>query len=332
MTSFNSNKIRPLICLTLSLFTIWYAASASANSSFNEVWSVINNENWTPTSDAEKQEMAAYNNKSQLAHYEMNFNTVFKYGESALKQAAHRTLNDKSDYFDRLVKLLHPNGICVAGAWTGTSDAYTGAFAQGRQMPFIGRYSVAMDNTLSDDDRGFGFAGKLFPTGDVNESVATENFFSVDVLMGTSATRILEVATTNEPESGFSLGLLRMGLKIASVLKSEDQNPMFRPINNLGRMLTPQDVSNSVKPNAPKWIRIHLNGQHKLNNEKDFRNEILRALAENGSINLVVDGSNTTSDREAKKGWAPVAQIRLTRAMVSYGCDRRLHFAHPKFE
>jgi hypothetical protein len=123
---------------------------------------------------------------------------------------------------------------CVTGEWSiNTPTNYAGYFATGAKGLFIGRISVATEDTTSDDARGFGFAGKVFPTLDENEVVQTGNFFTVDVLMGTDLHHVLDAKTTNEPELGFRFNLIGLAMKIASALKTADENPLFRPLTQV---------------------------------------------------------------------------------------------------
>ena len=66
------------------------------------------------------------------------------------------------------------------------------------------------------------------------------------------------------------------------------------------------------------------------NRAADFRDELLQALKDNGSLKMEIEVSETTSNKDAKTGWTKLGQIQFDRALVSYGCDRRLHFGHPK--
>lgn len=303
-------------------------ARASTLSSFAEVREVLMDVSAPQLTDEVYRELLVYQ-QGKLPQYEMNTRSVFKYGSDALSAAAKRTVQNKSDYLDRLPKLLHPNGVCVMGEWKMNSDSpFTGAFAAHTRNLFVGRISVAMQETTSADGRGFGFAGKLFPTMNADEAVATENFFSVDVLMGTKVKRFLDTSTTNEPELGFDLWLVKLGLKIASALSKADENPGFRPLRNLGQM----GLESKSAAKYPHWIRLSTDSSAQRNNQADFRNEVLQAVRENSELVFHIDVSDTTKDRNAKNGWKRLGEIRVSEAVVSYGCDRRLHFSHPKLK
>ncbi len=318
--------MKTLLAATLFLFSTTQAAELS---SYSDVKHVLVDENVTLVSDQVSRELEIYR-QGKLPQYEVNSRSIFEFGSAKLEKDAKRTLTDKSDYLDRLPKLLHPNGVCVLGRWQMYKDSpYTGAFAANTENLFIGRISVAMQETTFDSDRGFGFAGKLFPTMNENEPVVTENLFTVDVLMGTSTKRFLDTATTNEPETGFNLWLLKLGAKIASALSAADENPGFRPVKNLAQM----GLASNSPINNPRWVRLSAGKTTKKNNQRDFRSEVLQAVQENNNDLIVyVDASNTTKDRNSNVGWKRIGEIRVSQAIVSYGCDRRLHFSHPKLK
>lgn len=310
-----------MIFLTLLVSGLSYG---STGSTFREVLKVLENKDFVPQSEIEKKEFAVYAS-GKLPQYKMNYMSVFGKGKH-LKEDAQRTINDHSDYFPRIEKLLHPNGVCVVGSWQMTeANPYSGLFKNGSKALFVGRVSVAMEKTSSKSDRGFGFAGKLFPTNSPDERVNTINFFSVDILMGENTPHFLGTAVTNEPESGFKLRLIALGLKITKALKLADKNPMFRPVTPIAKV---GEKTGNIK--SPKWMRMSAEDGTILNDEKDFRNEVVKALADNKILKLKVEVSETTKDRHATTGWNKVGVIKIDRAMVSYGCDRRLHFNHPK--
>lgn len=292
-------------------------------STFTEVAEVVRDHRFDYRNGDAKDEFAVYQ-AGKLPQYPMNMGSVFGKGRD-LGRDAERTITEREDSYPRIEKLLHPNGVCILGKWKMTEDSeYTGNFRKGTSSLFIGRVSVAMEKTTSDSDRGFGFAGKIFPTMNTEERVPTTNFFMVDILMGENTPRFLETAVTNEPETGFNIWLIRLGIKIANVLKMVDESPMFRPVTPIAKM----GATGPVK--SPKWMRISTaDGMH-LNDEKDFRREVVKAVKDNGVLKFKVEVSETTKDRNKNEGWKHIGFIEVDEARASYGCDRQLHFAHPK--
>jgi hypothetical protein len=310
------------------LFTAHAHAQAYPGSSFNEVWDVIQNKNFTAQTNLEKEEFGVYQ-AGKIPQYPVNAKSIFSKGDSELKRDAKRTVNERFDYYDRLAKKLHSNGVCVAGEWIiNQQTPYTGYFASSSHGLFIGRISVAMEDTTSADDRGFGFAGKVFPTLNPSQIETTGNFFTVDVLLGTDLKHVLDARTTNQPEIGFKFSLLGLGLKISAALKTADENPGFRPLSQVASL----ELDSNATMKQPHWIRLTADKNLKRNNQVDFRNEILTAFNENHGLKYHIEVSDTTSDRNANTGWTTVGEINLNKALVSYGCDRRLHFAHPKLK
>ena len=316
-----------LSALGLQLFSsLAQAQDVYKGSSFNEVMNVIQDVGFAPKSEIEKEEFAVYT-ENFLPQYPVRASSVFAGGSDGLKRDAIRTINERFDYYDRIEKKLHPNGVCVSGEWViKKNTAFTGMLASNAKGLFVGRISVAMEDTTADEQRGFGFAGKLFPTMDPNAVVKTGNFFTIDVLMGTVLEHALDAKTTNEPETGFKLSLIGLGLRIASALKAGDENPGFRPLTQIASV----NLDPKTAVVQPHWIRLAANGNLKRNNETDFRNEIIQALNDNKELKYFIEVSDTTKDRNATTGWTRIGEINLNKAMMTYGCDRRLHFAHPK--
>lgn len=312
--------------VSLNSFAETSQAEAYNGSSFNEVWNVISGQDQFVPKDQEG--LAEFNvySSNQLPQYPVTNSSIFSKDKTALERDARRTLSSQLDYYDRLPKKLHPNGVCVAGEWTiSTPNSYTGYFAPGSKALFIGRISAAMGETAVGKKRGFGFAGKVFPTLNENQVVLPANFFTVDVLLGTNEPHVLNVKTTNQPAIGFDLSLFGLLLKVSSALSKTGQSPTFRPLNQIGNLNL-----NSANAKYPKWMRLSVNSENlKLNDQSDFRNEVLQAFSENTQIKYNIEVSETTHDRQSEEGWTKLGEITLNKAQVSYGCDRRLHFGHP---
>lgn len=312
--------------LLVSLFTLSAVASPEyKGSSFNEVLDVIEGQHFTPRTEIENQEWQAYN--AGLPHYEvLNFKlSEFSKTLEKVKAASKRTLEDKVDYYDRLEKLVHANGVCVSGLWEITSPSkYTGYFSQGQKALFIGRVSSALGGTLSGERRSFGFAGKLFPTLNPNEVVNTVNFFTIDVLSGTKAGRFLDVSLSNNPSLHPNFEVLKPLSIIIPAFKSADSSGTFRPVTAIAQV----GVAD-LEAQSPVFMRLQPDLMTRKVNRADFRDEVVESVSVNDR-KLVFNIEVANESAKSNADWTRLGQITLDKAVVSYGCDRRLHFAHPK--
>jgi hypothetical protein len=78
-------------------------------------------------------------------------------------------------------------------------------------------------------------------------------------------------------------------------------------------------------------IRVAPQVQSPAANDADFRNE-LSAKNYPNSLIFMVDVSDETKDPNANSGWKNIGQIRTSVLTTTFGCDRRLHFPHPRFD
>src|ERR1041384_3576582 len=169
---------------------------------------------------------------------------------------SRRRVAEQADLVPYFQKLVHPNGIALAGSWNITETSpYSGYFRQGARGLIIARCSTLLSQTKQGEARGFAFAGKIFPTMDPNERVKTANFVTIDVLAGSRAKYFTEVALTNAPAIGFNLGLLKIfGALIGGTASFAlaDINPIFRPVYPVAEAaLLPNE-----KVCSPKWLLI----------------------------------------------------------------------------
>ena len=311
------------IQITLSFFLMAQMASAQVGSTYKEVLRVLKTDP-VITDSVVAREVSAYAGGG-LPQYPMNMGSLFQ-KKGQLEADAQRTTTDKSDYYPRLEKLLHPNGVCFAGTWkVDAGTPYTGAFRSQTEMLFLGRISAAMEDTVYDSRRGFGFAGKLFPTKKENERVMTQNFFSVDVLLGRKKQRLLDSEMTNNPSTGLGFSTLKfatMAAKIDAALKTADVNPLFRPVKNIA------SLGENGPLMAPQFVKFSFAQDTVKNTQDDFRREFIEAFWKNKSLRFDVSVAEGDSIQSAT--WSKIGQIHVKEVISSYGCDRRLHFAHPK--
>jgi hypothetical protein len=295
-----------------------------ALSSFNEVRDVIRDHVGAPTETPEQKELEVYQ-AHQLPHYQVTLASLVGGGINLLTQAGIRTVTQTADYYPRITKLIHPNGICFTGTWEITEPTnYTGYFAKGKKGLFIGRASTTMSNTEVGQKRGFGFVGKIFDTLNPAKPAATASVFTVDVGMGTLTNHYTDTAMTNQPEIGFDFSVLWLALKIGASLAQADSNPGFRPLYRVAELGLPP----GVPAQNPHWIRIAAAAGTPKIDAKDFRDELQLQQYPHG-LTMDIAVSDTTHDRNATTGWTPIGHIQLDESFVSYGCDRQVHFAHP---
>ncbi|RZJ25300.1 MAG: hypothetical protein EOO48_13770 [Flavobacterium sp.] len=191
----------------------------------------------------------------------------------------------------------------------------------------IARVSTATSNTEAGEKRGFGLAVKLFPTQNVNESVQTANIFTVDVLSGAQNKHFMDTALTNEAPVGLNLGLIELLLKVSSAFKSADSQPTFRQVYEVAEA----GLERNEIAKTPHWLRFKPTPNQRIVDEKDFRNELdLKNYPDGIKIDIAV--SEETKDRLSDKGWTKIGEMHLIESAVSYGCDRQLHFHHPKIK
>lgn len=232
---------------------------------------------------------------------------------------AARNMFDKRDIRPKFNKLIHANGVCFTGTWKITQESpYTGYFAKGSEGLVFARLSVAGFRIRRGDRRGFGFAGKVFPTLNPNEKVKPGNFVAIDSLTGTKAPHITNTELTNFPIVGFDLGARFVNLVIFRLM---DRRPGYRqlfPISTLGLspndpVITPDLLMLRVAPNT-----------HKVDAE-DFRDEL---RLEHYPEHKLVYTINVKNFDEST--WTHLGEIELTDYALCEGCDKKTHFWIPR--
>jgi hypothetical protein len=263
---------------------------------------------------------------STLPQTPVSIGRFFGLGVNYLKAAAIRTINNENDLLPHFDKLVHPNGVCLSGTWNITEQSpYTGYFAQGSSGLIIARASVALSDTTRGNFRGFGLAGKIFPTTDPNHTspLPTANFFLIDDLGGTMTDHYTDAQLTNEPATTIhpseALYLAGIAAVASDAFKAADINPGIRqvyPIAELG-------LGDPTTLHSPKFMKIQ-GAPGPRSDEADFRNE-LNVQNYGGHLELEIYVS------EDKTNWQKVGFIDFTDSVASDSCDHRIHFSHPKY-
>jgi hypothetical protein len=273
----------------------------------------------------------------ELPSQRVTFSSFYGWFENRLLDASRRTLNDRADLLPPFQKLLHPNGICLAGTWHIEEETpYTGYFAQGSEGVIIARASTALSEVLRGQPRAFGLAGKLYPTDDFDhrEPLRTANFFTIEDLAGTYRPYFLDAENTNDiiqvtprPSALFK-GPVGAAAAEAFAMADEtiDLTQVFirqlYPIAELGLAAGETAI-------APRWMKIVGSPRTPRVDAADFRDELDMANYPDG-IRLVIFVADEGL-RLGNKAWRRIGEIHMTDSVTSYSCDHRLHFSHPRF-
>jgi hypothetical protein len=262
-----------------------------------------------------------------LPHHKITIGSMFKAGKNLLKSDSFSLVDRDADLVPPMQKLLHGVAICLFGRWTITEDTgYTGCFRGGANYLIVVRCSTLMSATDRGMRRGFGVAGKIFPTLDPNEVVKTANFITIDNLGGTFANHFTDVALTNQPPFGLNLGMIPMALVLANVFyvfNRADTQPDYRPIYALSE--TGLGLGETAK--GPKWMQITTEDGIGKSDAVDFRDELRVANYKNGKLRFVI----SAADEKSAKGdrlWRRIGIIELTEDVCSQSGDHRIRFRH----
>lgn len=230
-----------------------------------------------------------------------------------------RNLIDRRDLIPYFDKLIHANGIALAGVWEITEpSSYTGYFATGSRGLVIARASVAGLTVGPGTPRAFGIAGKIFPTMQPDEHVYPANFVTVSHLSGSWARHIIDIVMTNAP----SIGLDPFPNFVNRVIfRLVDTRPGYRqlhPISTLcvplgAPIATPDLMMLKVAPDTPRILA------------RDFRDELRVAKYPDGKLvyQIFVRDFN-------ERAWKQLGTLTFTSDVVSESSDKRLHFWIPR--
>jgi len=266
----------------------------------------------------------------ELPTYEVTLGSIYPGVPNALLQACRKALTDENDIVPYFQRLVHPLGIALTGTWKIKQDnPYSGFFKNGSEALIVVRASVLLFETDQGQERGFAFAGKLFPTMDPDERVKTADFFTIDVLAGTKAQYFTEVELTNNPPFGFNAYVVRIFWIVIASFSSliiADINPAYRqvyPISELG-------LTEGEKAKTPRWIMVKAWPGSGRVDRKDFRNEL---RVENYKDNkLIFEIHVASKEIDGERDWTYIGDIELVESVTSASCDHRLKFRHPKLQ
>ena len=287
-------------------------AGAYTGSSFAETWQLIKN-------------TGPYETEA-LPVSSVSLGDLISWTSENIRQAASRTIDKRSDVLPHFQKLVHADGICMAGTWNITqSNPYTGYFADGSRGQIIARVSEATGHPKRGDYRAFGFAGKIYPTSDAGsaEKYQTANFFTVDDLGGTTTAHFTKQTLTNQPpttKNSQVLAALDKILAIGTAFGLADTHIGVRQVYEISEL----GLAVGARAKTPEFIAISASPDTQRVDAVDFRDE-LKLENYGGSMRFDI-AVGTTRDNLTKIGY-----IEMTDYALSGGCDHNLHFHHPKW-
>jgi hypothetical protein len=281
--------------------------------------------------------------------------------QSVATFAMNATLDNRNDFRPSRIKLVHPNGICLAGMWEINQDSpYSGYFAKNRKALVVARASATQDIVDFNEYRAFGLAVKIFPTLDESQTVFTSNLFSVDNVPGVLHQRYADTLMTNQiPDfdvlSKDRSSAVRLAKKLPFLMTfnylskkndsgPENRNPLMRRTVEVARAGISQEYSavdesshlpsfrqlNSEKKIIePTWVGFEVDDTTIKSNARDFRNEVAELVTQNKELKykiLVASSKNASGTQN----WSRIGTMTFTKAVASEPCDKELHFHHPR--
>jgi hypothetical protein len=262
-----------------------------------------------------------------LPHHIVTIGSMFKAGKNLLKQDGFSLVDRDADLVPPMQKLLHGVGIILFGKWKITEETgYTGGFRKGVEYLIVVRCSTLLSRTDRGKRRGFGLAGKIFPTLDPGEVVRTANFITIDHLGGTFANHFTDVALTNQPPIGINLSLISFAFVLANIVyvfKRADTTPDLRPLTELAEAgLAPGET-----PKAPKWMQITAADGIGKSDAVDFRDELRVTNYKDRRLCFSIAVASEKS-AAGERLFHRIGAIELTEDVCSFSGDHRIRFRH----
>jgi hypothetical protein len=242
-------------------------------------------------------------------------------------------------------RLLHPNGVCLAGEWRITAPTeYSGYFATGSAALAIGRYSTCCTETRRGHTRSLALVGKLFPTTDREHTapLRTANFITQEDIGGADTTFINDAELRNAPDTTVSRrgGGVPILLLTGFIFGRVDKQPSIRQLYAIAELGKPA----GSPTRAPEFMRliVHPDQPRIAGDDLDFRDEILAQIFDRGNavakrtltFNIeVTDEGRTTGtalrQRRTFGNWRHIGHLTFDNAVASWNADSVIHFNHP---
>jgi hypothetical protein len=286
---------------------------------------------------------------------------------SLIKRAIRRTLRSRNDLRwgekgEGVQRLIHPNGICLAGKWiiegqraadgTFGPTGYSGYFEKGKEGLIIARMSPSRSETRRGHWRSHGLTAKIYPTTDRADRSVKESasFFTQEDLGGTRATHINDMTFLNGPD----LHAWRRGKGVFTLILTGfffariNTNAVVRQLHEIAELHGPNDPA-VVNTKCPTFMRLKVVGDRRTPGESlDVREEVLDHIYDKGdptpkrALVLSIEVSDHDQDvpraglldplirrKIPETSWKRIGRIEFTEAMCSRNGDFVIHFHHP---
>jgi hypothetical protein len=266
-----------------------------------------------------------------LPEYQITLGSFYDGLKNLILRNSRRIVQHSGDLAPHFQKLVHPKGIALSGTWRITEKSpWTGYFAEGSEGLIIVRCSVLLYKSKQNQNRGFGFAGKIFPTMDPNKRVKTGNFVTIDVFAGSKTKYYTSAELTNSPALGFNLDLFSQFGVIAAGTAAfirADVDPFFRPIYPVAELGVPPGGAVS----SPKWIMIRAWSGSGQADRSDFRDELCVGNYANNTLRFNISAASGRLP-SGERDWRYLGHIDLTESVISDSADHRLVFQHARLK
>jgi hypothetical protein len=285
-------------------------------------------------------------NNAALPVHKVTFRSV----SSGMLRASERAVDSGADLRwgpDRkgFTRLVHPNGVCLMGAWEITERTdYTGSFAQGSRALIIGRYSTCCTETRRGRVRSLSLAGKLFPTIDPDHALPlrTANFLTQEDIGGARTDYVNDAELRNAPD----ITATRRGAGIATLLATgsafqrADKEPGIRQLYAIAELGKPE----GTPTRTPEFMRLKVAATQPriAGGDLDFRDEVMAQIFDPGdpapkrtlTFTIEVSDQGKVSGppfriRWSFTNWRAIGRIVFNNASVSHNGDAVIHFNHP---
>jgi hypothetical protein len=268
------------------------------------------------------------------------------------QDAAKRTVDSRADLrwgpdgrgFRRI---LHPNGICLAGTWeidpSPPGKAYSGYFGKGSRGLVVARYSTCCSEPRRGHYRSLSLVGQLYPTLDRNhpQPLRTARFITQEDIGGARTDYINDAELRNAPDTtpwrrGAGLPVL---LVTGLVLSRADKQISIRQLYEIAELGKAERVPTA----APEFMRLVVDAAQPriAGPDLDFREEILAQIYDRGDprpkrrlvFHIEVSDEGETrgllAQRRTIHDWERIGRLVFDEAVASYNGDFVIHFHHP---